>query len=345
MNKHTQTPTSGSARRLALFILITLILAAAAMLWNWAGKQGYITAVEHSLTKYLADADIFSSRSRNMLNELEAKQAEIGQRLNHLEGSLQAAGSLPVIAGKLPANESSGTRSGIWVLGMVEQLIVLSDRQLRLTGDVHSALDSLKQAHELLQSSTVLGSSKLNAMLAGEIGQLEAQPAVDISGIVQDIEKLAAQIDTLPLATEAHMASIDLFGQHDDASEPGWWSRYLHEIGADLGRLIKIEKTTDPGLFLLSPSQTRLLKENIRLQLMLARLAVLTRNESDFDAAMKSAAGWIQCYFNTETQLVRDVLGELERLAGTNIGSRLLDIGSLLEVVHHDQFIMKGEVE
>ncbi|WP_350282398.1 uroporphyrinogen-III C-methyltransferase [Nitrosomonas sp.] len=332
MNKHTQTSTPGLARRLALFILIILILAVAVMLWNWAGKQGYIAAMEHSLTKYLADADVFSNRSRKMLDELEARKAEVEQRLNLLEENLQADPAFSPAVVELPADEGNGTRSDAWILGAVERLIVATDRQLRLTGDVRSALVLLKYAYELLQSSDTLGTSKLTVILTGEIERLETQPVVDVSEISRDIDTLAAQIEMLPLAMEAHLISIDLSEKYKDVPESEWWQRYLREIGEDLSRLVKIEKT-DQGIPLLAPSQAHLLKENIGLQLILARFALLTRDEEGFGSAVKSASDWIQRYFDIEAQSVRDVLKELERLASIDIGSRLPDTEKLLKAV------------
>ncbi len=343
MNKNTQTSTSGSARRLALFILIILMLAAIAMLWNWAGKQGYIAAMEHFLTQYLADADVFSNRSRKMLDELEARKAEVEQRLNLYEENLQADPASSAAVVELPVDEEgNGTRSDAWILGAIERLVISTHRQVQFAGDIHSALTLLKHAYALLQSSDVLGTSKLAVMLAGEIERLETQSIVDISEISRNIDKLAAQIETLPLAMETHLINVDLSEKYDDISEPEWWQRYLREIGEDLSRLIRIEKT-DQGMPLLSPSQTHLLKENIRLQLILARLALLTRDEEGFCSAVKSASDWIQRYFAIGTQSVKDVLGVLEGLAGIDIGSQLPDTGKLLEAVHHDQLIMKGE--
>jgi len=345
MNKHTQTTTSGSARRLAFFILIILILAMAAMLWNWAGKQGYIDAAKHSLTKYLIDADIFSNRSRQMLDELGATKSEIEQRLNYLEDSRQVAQNFLQVIEKSALNKGTNTQSDIWILSTVEHLTLLSDRQLQLAGDVHSALALLKHAQELLQSSTAPGISNLNTLLNGIVEQLEIQSAVDVHEISRSIERIAAQIDNFPLAVEAHMKSIDIFGKHEDISISGWWPHFLQEIDRDLGQLIKVEKVINPGVELLSPTQVLFLKENIRLQLMLARLALLIRDEESFDSAIKSASGWIQRYFNTEVQLLRDTLTELGRLAGTDIALQLPDAGVFLDAIHHDQRVIKGEGE
>ncbi len=203
---------------------------------------------------------------------------------------------------------------------------------MRLTGDVRSALVLLKYAYELLQSSDTLGTSKLAVILTGEIKRLETQPVVDVSEISRDIDTLAAQIETLPLVMEAHLISVDLSEKYEDIPESEWWQRYLREIGEDLGRLVKVEKT-DQGIPLLSPSQAHLLKENIELQLIVARLALLARDEEGFGSAVKSASDWIQRYFDIEAQSVKDLLKELERLAGIDIGSRLPDTEKLLKAV------------
>lgn len=345
MNKHTQTTTSGSARRLAFFILIILILAMAVMLWNWAGKQGYIDAAKHSLTKYLIDADIFSNRSRQMLDELGATKSEIEQRLNYLEDSRQVAQNFLQGIEKSALNKGINTQSDTWILSTVEHLTLLSDRQLQLAGDVHSALILLKHAQELLQSSTVPDTLNLNTLLDGIIEQLEIQSAVEVHEISRGIERIAAQIDNFPLAAEAHMKSIDIFEKHGDISISGGWSPFLQKIGHDLGQLIKVEKVTNPVAELLSPTQALFLKENIRLQLMLARLALLVRDEESFDSAITLASGWIQRYFNTEVQLLRDTLTELERFSGTDIALRLPATGVFLDAIHHNQRTIKGEGE
>ncbi|MXS85831.1 hypothetical protein ABO04_07905 [Nitrosomonas sp. HPC101] len=342
MNKYTQVSTSGSARRLAVVVLMILLIAMAFMLWKWAEKQGHISAMEHSLTAYLADADVFSSHSREILAELELEKTEIEQRLSRLEERLQVARELPVEVGKLPDDGSN--RAEVWILGAVERLVVAADRDLQLTGDVRSALDSLKYAQELLQSAEISSSPKLNEMLAEDIEQLEAVAAVDIQEINRDITELAAQIDSLPLMMDSNLIEID-WPEKQDTPKPGLWHRYLHEIKRDFSRLVKIEKMSDSGTSLLSPSQIRLLKENIRLQLMQARLALLTRDEHNFRAAVKTATNWIQKYFNTEAQSVKDALGGLERLASINIGSQLPNLGEMLGIVYHDQLMLKGESE
>ena len=345
MNKRIQPATSGTVRRLALFILLMLVIAMALMLWKWAGKRGYIADMEYSFVQYLADADVFSNRSRRMLAEIEAGKAEAEQRLTRLaENMLAPREQYPAIV-KLSDDEDADSKSDIRILGAAERLIVSAEQHLQMTGDIRSALASLEYAQELLQSSEILRSFASSARLAGDIEQLKILLATDISETYQDITALSAWIDDLPLAMETQLLEVNLAEKQEDVSEAGLWHRYLHEIREDLSRLVKIEKTVGPETPLLSPSQVHLLRENVRLQLTLARLALLTRDGGSFRSALKSTAGWINRYYDVRVQSVRNMVGELSRLAGADIGVQLPNLGKTLKTVHRDQLVLKGEDE
>lgn len=343
-NKDVQSTTSKSVRRFALFVLLILVATMAAMVWKWAERRGYIADMEHSFTQYLADADVFSSRSRGLLAEIEAGKAETEQRLEQLAASLLASeDQLPMVE-KLD-EEGIGNKSDVWILGAVERLIISSDRYLQLTGDVRSTLASLEYALELLRSGSVSGSSELDSILDKNIEQLRTLVAVDIPGIYQDIEALSAQMDDLPLAMDARLIEIDWAAKQWDFPESTVWYRYLSEVWQDFSQLIKVEKLSDPDMPLLSHSQAHLLRENIKLQLTLAKLALLIRDGDSFRSALETVVNWVSRYYDTQNQSVENMQGELSRLADIRIGSRLPDLKEALEAVRHDQLMLKGEDE
>lgn len=343
MNKSIQLSTTGSTRRLAIFILLILMVAMATMLWKWAEKQGYISIVKRSFASYLQDADVFSNRSRKMLTELESEKIKIEQRLSHLEEKWQAVSELPVAkVEKLQGNSTNSTETQI--LGTIERLIVAADRSLQSTGDVHFALDSLRYAQELLLSTKISDASKLNKLLIEDIKQLEASTSIDIQGINQNIKELATQLDKLPLLMDDSLVEVDWLSRQD-GSKPYLGLRYLREVEQDLSRLIKVEKIKDPKVSLLSPSQVLLLKENIKLQLMQARLALLIRDENNFQVAIKTTENWIRQYFDVKVNSVEDILKELKKLTSINIGVQLPNLGEILGVVYHNQLMLKGESE
>jgi len=345
MNKNTQLKTSKPARRLAIFVLLILLFAVVIMTWQWAEKRGYIADTNNFLTQYLDDADVFSNRTRKIIAEIESKRTETEQRLNQLAASSLASDNQRLAAETL-INEDVDSRSDAWILGTVKHLIVFSDQHLQLTGNVHAAIATLEHALELLQTSEVLGSSKLSAKLTSDIKQLKMSSNVNILDIYQDIEAYFVQVDVLPLAMETQLIKINLAGKLPNLSESSVWHRYFNEVLQDFRQLVSVKKSENPNVPLLSHSQAKLLRENIKLQLTLARLALLTRDESSFRSVLITAVDWMNQYFDTQDQSVKDMLETLDGLSEVKFGSHFPDLRESLEAVNREQLMLKkGEDE
>jgi uroporphyrin-3 C-methyltransferase len=345
MNKNTQLKTSKPARRLAIFVLLILLFAVVIMTWQWAEKRGYIADTKNFLTQYLDDADVFSNRTRKIIAEIESKRTETEQQLNQLAASLLASDNQRLAAETL-INEDVDSRSDAWILGTVKHLIVFSDQHLQLTGNVHAAIATLEHALELLQTSEVLGSSKLSAKLTSDIEQLKMSSNVNILHIYQDIEAYFVQVDVLPLAMETQLIKINLAGKLSNLSESSVWHRYFNEVLQDFRQLVSVKKSENPNVPLLSHYQAKLLRENIKLQLTLARLALLTRDESSFRSVLITAVDWMNQYFDTQDQSVKDMLETLDRLSEVKFESHFPDLRESLEAVNREQLMLKkGEDE
>jgi uroporphyrin-III C-methyltransferase len=345
MNKNVQLKTSKPARRFAIFVLLILLFAVVIMTWQWAEKRGYITDTKHFLMQYLDDADVFSNRTRRIIAEIESKRTETEQRLNQLAASSLASDNQQLAAETL-INEDVDSKSDAWILGTVKHLIVFSDQHLQLTGNVHAAIATLEHALELLQTSEVLGSSKLSAKLTSDIEQLKMSSNVNILDIYQDIESYFVQVDDLPLAMETQLVKINWVGKLPNLSESSMWRRYLNEVLQDCRQLVSVKKLENPDVPLLSHSQAKLLRENIKLQLTLARLALLTRDESSFRSVLITAVEWMNQYFDTQDQSVKDMLETLDGLSEVKFESYFPDLRESLEAVKREQLMLKkGEDE
>src|SRR5690606_35345946 len=113
----------------------------------------------------------------------------------------------------------------------------------------------------------------------------------------------------------------------------------------DLRQLVSVEKSESPDVPLLSHSQAKLLRENIKLQLTLARLALLTRDESSFRSTLITAVDWMNQYFNTQDQSVKDMLETLGRLSEVKFVSHFPELRESPEAVNREQLMLKGDGE
>lgn len=339
MDKSAQPSVFRTARYLVYLILLVLLVAVAIGLWQRTDEQESMTASERLLSWYLPDTDIFNQRTHNVLAELGAGQEETEQWLDQLATSLFAV-ERHVLSTDIVDDFA------VSILTTVEHFIVAADRYLQRTGDIHSALVWLKYAENLLQSSEILRATDLAEKLNQDIAQLDTQTTTDTPDIYQQITRVVALIDALPPATENRLAAIELADdeQENSASSDLWW-RYLHEIRQDLGQLIRIEKTINPDEPLLSPTQESLLKENLRAQLTLARLALMVRDKRDYRTAVKIAADWMNRYYDKKIQPAEEMLEILYQLTEADIGSQWPDFEETLSILQQNKLRLKGEDE
>ena len=78
------------------------------------------------------------------------------------------------------------------------------------------------------------------------------------------------------------------------------------------------------------PEQDYFLRENLRLMLYGAQLAMLQGDTGTYTQNLKSARRWIGDYFDTETQVVTNMQEELQALLDEKIVVELPDVSASL---------------
>jgi len=75
------------------------------------------------------------------------------------------------------------------------------------------------------------------------------------------------------------------------------------------------------------------LRENLKIRLVSARLALLSRDEETFRQEVKTAQVWTKHYFDVKSPEGEHMLSELSLLSTASIHIELPDIGSSLQAV------------
>jgi uroporphyrin-3 C-methyltransferase len=71
------------------------------------------------------------------------------------------------------------------------------------------------------------------------------------------------------------------------------------DISQSLGELVHIRRMDKPEALLLSPEQSFFLRENLKMRLLDARLALLQRDGTTFSADINAAQDYVQRYFDS----------------------------------------------
>ena len=202
------------------------------------------------------------------------------------------------------------------------QAITLAAQQLQFAGNVELAKLALRDAETRLAETGQPGFSSLRNLLIRDIARLQAIPGADIPGIAARIESVVAVADQLPL-TFAQRPLPQPATANRPATSGDYWRGLWTDLREELRQLIRIERLEHDEPALVSPGQEVFLRENLKLRLLGARLALLQRDGMTFQAELRQARTMIERYFDLRAQPVRVTLATIKALAAIDIGMKL----------------------
>ena len=86
---------------------------------------------------------------------------------------------------------------------------------------------------------------------------------------------------------------------------------------------------------LLAPEQAYFVRENLKLRLLSARIALLQRDQVTYRADIKAARDWLNRYFDTRSKAVTNVLASLRELGESPVNIDVPDISDSVEAVRN----------
>src|SRR5690606_30079516 len=106
-----------------------------------------------------------------------------------------------------------------------------------------------------------------------------------------------------------------------------------YEIWQDLKNIIRVERIDRPEPPLLAPEQNYFLRENIKLRLLSARIALLQHDETTYRADLRAAERWLLDNFDMRESASKQVLSAIRQLSADNIVIEVPDINDTLTLV------------
>ena len=98
--------------------------------------------------------------------------------------------------------------------------------------------------------------------------------------------------------------------------------------------MVRIERIDRPELPLLTPEQTFFLRENIKLHLLTARIALLRHDEITYKIDLEAAQSAIKLHFDGRETLTQNTLDEIKGLTNNHISTELPDIEQSLRLLN-----------
>jgi len=219
-----------------------------------------------------------------------------------------------------------------WLWTEAEYLLRLANQKLTLQGDADSALLILSTVDEMLRDSgdaTVLG---VRDALAGEMLALRNLEYVDVPGLYVRMNNLLPLIDQLSLLNTLVQNYSDQLAAQQGATlsaDTGFGVRALELLGSIF---VWQEWDVAPEA-LLPPQQEATLKQNLRLMLEQAQLALLMAEQEVYRSSLEKGRDWMTRYFAIDAGAGRTLGQELEALAAATVATSRPDISGSLALL------------
>jgi uroporphyrin-3 C-methyltransferase len=301
------------------FWIVLVMLAL--VVWQWLETRASLSNTRQELARRLTENDRVVQESRTLADKAVREAAELQRKYGALDARL---GEFQDQANALQGiyQEAAVSRDDA-LLAEVEQNVNIAAQHLQLSGNVQAAIFALQAADNRLAR---LDSRFVNLRrtLARDLETLRSTPFVDVTGMNLRLENVISGIDTLPLALEV-VPEENAVVDRDAPSEtpPSWWRALVSEAWEEIRSLVRIQRFDRQAPELLTPEQSRILRENIKLRLLNARLALLSRDQWTFRNELVAAQNWLAHYFNRDAKAVQAATSSLRQLAATEIAVEL----------------------
>lgn len=264
------------------------------------------------INKYLQES---VARQEKLLEQINVEVKDDAQqvktvlsvRLDEIDRKMQP---LTGLYQKLQNNELAH------LVSETEQTLILASEALYLTNDINVALKLLRYVDNKVTSARFPELVKLHGALQRDISTLSLLPQTDTVKEVARLEALIENIDKLPLHIDIQRTISAKVPPLTHETKESRWKKIFQDVGHELKSLVHIRRIDKPEAALLSVDQVTLLRENMRLRLMSAKIALLTQNASSYKADLQAVQKYLSIFFDqqqTSTQKAQAVVRQLLR--------------------------------
>ncbi|MCL2162767.1 MAG: uroporphyrinogen-III C-methyltransferase [Betaproteobacteria bacterium] len=322
-------PVSASTKRRqgasgwALLLSLVSICAAGFALWQAYEWRSQSLSLQTKVKERLRESDQAVDKLRASAEE---ERANARAKIEELENKIKQISTSEGHAAALEALYQQFSRSQEdRIIAEVQQAVEFAGQQLQYAGNIEMALIVLRDAQTRLERNDHGQFASLRQVLKADIDKINRQDTFDMPRTADRLEHILEKIDGLPLVNYEVSADAPSAEPVEDAQGEGA-AHFLRGLAADvwvaLRSLVKFERldTTENEPVLLAPKQSAYLRENVKMRLLTARLAMLARDGHTYASDLEQARTWIERFFDMSDGDVKIVVEELRALEAMPVG-------------------------
>ena len=301
--------------------LLALAITALAITLAWDTRQR-VKSLERELVQRqessqrdAAEARVLARAAQDMAKDAAAKSSLLEARVS--EAAMQRSQVEELLQSVARSRDEN-------VVADVEAAIRVALQQSAITGSAEPLVATLKQADERLARYNQPRLERVRRAVQRDLERAKAQGAVDVSTLTARLDEAVRLVDELPLLAVAPKASVAKPAPAPTAAASAvqdggwraraaaWWQAGAATIGNEFRSLVRVTQIEHPDSALITPDQQFFVRENLKLRLLNARLALFARQFEIAQADLRDAQATLERYFDRSSKRVV-AAGELLR--------------------------------
>ncbi len=269
-----------------------------------------------------AEARVVARQAQDVSRDAAAKVAVLDARVS--EASLQRSQIEDLIQSLSRSRDEN-------IVSDVESALRVALQQSAITGSAEPLVAALRQSDERLARYNQPRLERVRRAIARDLDRVKAVGVVDISALTIKLDEAVRLVDELPLlsvAAEAHKGRTTAQAAAQQAAKAAasaasapqptrgrdgdawlrWvadgWHTVSQQVWDETRALVRVTRIDVPEAMLVAPEQAYFLRENLKLRLLNARLALLSRQFETAQTDLRDVQGALDRYFDRSTKRV-----------------------------------------
>lgn len=344
-----------------LLLLLIIILAVAAWFIHDQTKQ-QIANLEQQLQQQHSQNTLAVNQSKQALDALN-NQNELIESLN--KSIAQSRNDFNSLNKSFQLVADRG--SDLILLNDIEHLATIAQQQLHLSGNVANAIISLETAQAQLSVVSKPEFASLLQTINGDLDRLRTASTIDVSILSGSLDELAGLILQAPLLVPDYAVpeldsklnqkdsnNDNSFTTETDVASPTaststtndgeWWKDWASKawgwsvdtastIKYDLNQFVSVRRVDDASALLISPDQAARFRDNLRLRIMTAQLALMMGHSQIWHTETEAVLDAIQTRFDKDSSITRKAIKIARQVADAEIEVEIPTVNNTVNAI------------
>ena len=333
-------PHDGEPSGWVRYAIVILSVAVAGVGWQAWQASKRVQSLEKELVRRQQDSQGQATEARVLAKQAEELSREAAARATLLETRLTEIALQRSQVEDLIKNLSLSRDENL--VFDIESSLRVATQQAALTGSAEPLIVAMQSADERLARAKQPRLDNIRRALAKDLDRARATRVADINTLAIRLDEAARLVDEVPLLSQpdtgptgptAARTSPPAKDRGAPANKPtaaasaaspetdtgwrsaviGWGKGAAETVWSETRSLVRLTRIAQPEAMLIAPDQAFFLRENVKLRLLNARLALMSRQATQAAADLRQIERVLPRYFDVQsrkTQLLQTMVTE-----------------------------------